>query len=161
MSWKDILKQNPKEMDKNYFIYDERKLVNYVKKLLKEKFPFKEGRFGKTNKSNYSQTLVGYKKGDSFKLGEITFKIDEIDEDTAEEEALPVFGIGGGMYNTGGMFFNNQNLGSWSVGLYPDEPNEEDRIEYFVKFQAPDGYPLSNDKDDELYTAYKKLENKI
>ena len=148
MSWKNILKQSkyPKEMNKHMFSYDEQKIKNYAKKLLKEKFPLKKGK-------EYVQMLEDYKKGDSFKLGEITFKIDEVD--MRYDDWLSVYGI------EGDMFFNNQNLGLWGVDLEPEKYKEEDKLVHSISLHYGDGYPINSDADIELYSAYYELENKI
>lgn len=132
-------------MDK--FVYDEQKIKNYAKKLLKEKFP---------PKKEYKNTLVGYKIGDSFKLGEITFKIDYISK--YPDSWIDVHSIEGGDGDGGGMFFNNQEIGSWSVDLTPEEEND---IEYFVNIYASENDPINTDAHIEQYSTLKELENKI
>tara|TARA_R110000737_G_C14419369_1_gene457486 strand:+ start:44 stop:469 length:426 start_codon:yes stop_codon:yes gene_type:complete len=141
MNWKDILKN-----EENIFIYDENKITNYTRKLLKEKFPF-------TKHSHYNQ-LEDYKEGESFKLGEITFKITAMPYPSGEDFFIQF------SYIRGDILFNNNIIGDWGVYLYIDEPvGQQGRYE--VRLHGPENTLINTDAGIELYSSYKELENKI
>ena len=81
--------------------------------------------------------------------------------------------IEGGDGDGGGMFFNNQEIGSWSVDLNPEEfadkvmfddlkyQGDKNDIEYYVNLYASENDPINTDADIEQYSTLKELENKI
>jgi len=142
MSWKEILKQ----MDKHRFIYDEQKIHNYAKKLLKEEFPF-------TDASHFNQ-LETYTEGESLRLGEITFKITDMSNPSGEDFFIQF------SYIRGDILFNNNIIGGWEIALEIDAPPPKN-IQYHVFLHAHKNDSIDSDADIELYSAYKELENKI
>ena len=154
MSWKDIIKTKTDShliVEGEEFTLDTDKIRNYAKKLLEEKFPI-SGKYDK----EYEQLLVGYEEGDSFKLGEITFKITDVEKDINDERILPVYAI------EGYMLFNNHNIGSWSIII--DDPSYFNRSaptrrEVWVEIEdSRDDYILDSRLDRE---SIKELESKI